>query len=110
MPAQDRSRGNQAMAAQCPGQSPDEGGEHGPVRPVQAGSRVDATEYGDLVDSTRSSTSLVEDVRPISWTNPSTCRKIKYSRRSDNAGIMSDQRSSLVSDPSPTSGTPQVIT
>jgi hypothetical protein len=49
MPAQDRSRGDQAMAAQCPGQSPDEGGEHGPVRPVQAGSRVDATEYGDLV-------------------------------------------------------------
>ena len=34
----------------------------------------------------RSSTSLVEDVRPISRTNPSTCRKIKYSKRSDTPG------------------------
>ena len=30
--------------------------------------------------------SLVEDVRPISRTNPSTCRKIKYSNRSDTPG------------------------
>jgi hypothetical protein len=33
--------------------------------------------------STRSSTSLVEDVRPISRASPSTCRKMKYSNRSD---------------------------
>jgi hypothetical protein len=28
----------------------------------------------------------MEDVRPISRTNPSTCRKIKYSSRSDTRG------------------------
>jgi LuxR family transcriptional regulator, maltose regulon positive regulatory protein len=30
--------------------------------------------------------SLAEDVRPISRTNPSTCQKIKYSKRSDTPG------------------------
>jgi hypothetical protein len=49
-----------------------------------------------------------EHVRPISRTNPSTCRKIKYNNRSDTPGIMSDRRSPLVSDTGPTSGTPQV--
>ena len=49
MPAQDRVRGDQAMAAQCSGQPLDEGGEDGPVRPVQARSWVGAAEYGDLV-------------------------------------------------------------
>jgi hypothetical protein len=29
---------------------------------------------------------LVEDVRPISRTNPRTCRKTKYSKRSDTPG------------------------
>ena len=38
MPAQDRVRGDQAMATQRWGQPPDEGGEDGPVGPVQAGS------------------------------------------------------------------------
>jgi hypothetical protein len=36
--------------------------------------------------STRSSTSLVTEVRPISRTSPSTCQKIKYSNRSDTPG------------------------
>ena len=36
MPAQDRVWGDQAMATKCSGQPLDEGGEHGPVRPVQA--------------------------------------------------------------------------
>jgi hypothetical protein len=49
MPAQDRVRGDQAMAAQCSGQPPDERGEHGPVRPVQPWSWVGAAEHGDLV-------------------------------------------------------------
>jgi hypothetical protein len=49
MPAQDRVRGDQAMAAQCSGQPPNEGGEHGPVRPVQAWSRIGAAKHGDLV-------------------------------------------------------------
>jgi hypothetical protein len=49
MPAQDRIRGDQAMAAQCSRQPPDQGGGHGPVRPAQAWSWVDAAQYGDLV-------------------------------------------------------------
>ena len=49
MPAQDRARGDQAMAAQRSRQPPDEGGEHGPVRPVQARSWVGAAEHRDLV-------------------------------------------------------------
>ena len=49
MPAQDRVRGDQAMATQRSGQPLDERGEHGPVCPVQAGSGVRATEHGDLV-------------------------------------------------------------
>ena len=49
MPAQDRVRGDQAMATHCAGQLPDEGGEHGPVRPVQAWSWVGAAQHGDLV-------------------------------------------------------------
>ena len=36
MPAQDRARGDQAMATQRSGQPPDEGGEDRPVPPVQA--------------------------------------------------------------------------
>ena len=49
MPAQDRVRSDQAMATQRPGQPPHQGGEHGPVHPVQARTWVGAAEYGDLV-------------------------------------------------------------
>ena len=49
MPAQDRVRGDQAMARSCSGQPPDEGGEDGPVRPVHARSWVGAAQDGDLV-------------------------------------------------------------
>jgi hypothetical protein len=49
MPAQDRVRGDQAMATQCAGQPSDERGEHGPVRPVQARSRVGAAKHRDLM-------------------------------------------------------------
>jgi hypothetical protein len=37
------------MAMQGSGQPQDEGGEHGPVRPVQARSRVGAAQDGDFV-------------------------------------------------------------
>ncbi len=49
MPAQDRFWVDQAMATQCAGQPLDEGGEHGSVGPVHAGSRVGAAEHSDLV-------------------------------------------------------------
>ena len=74
------------MATQCAGQPPDEGGEHGPVRPIQAWSWVVRRRTATSWRSTRSSTSLVKDVRPSSRTSPSTCRKIKYSSRNDTPG------------------------
>ena len=49
MPAQDRVRGDQAAAAQCPRQPLNEGGQHGPVRPVHARSWLGAAEHSDLV-------------------------------------------------------------
>ena len=49
MPAQNRVRGDQAMATQCSGQPPGEGGEDRSVRPVQAWSWVGTTQDGDLV-------------------------------------------------------------
>jgi hypothetical protein len=49
VPVQDRARGDQAVAPMGSGQPPDEGSEHGSVRPVQARSRVGAAEHGNLV-------------------------------------------------------------
>ena len=49
MPAQDRVRGDHAVATQWSGQPPHERGEHGPVRPVQARTWVGATEHRDFV-------------------------------------------------------------
>ena len=49
MPAPDRVRRDQAMGPQCAGQPPHEGGEHGPVGPVQTWSWVGAAQDGDFV-------------------------------------------------------------
>jgi hypothetical protein len=83
MPTQDGVRGDEAMAAQCSGQPPDEGGEHGPVCPVQRGLGLVRRSTATSCRRTRSSMSFVEDARPISRTSPSVCWKIRYSSRSD---------------------------
>ena len=49
MPTQDGARGDQTMATQAAGKPPDEGGEHGPVRPVHTWSRVGSPEDSDLM-------------------------------------------------------------
>ena len=49
MPTQDRVRSDHTAAPQCPGQSPHEGSEHGPIRPVEARPRVGAAQDGDFV-------------------------------------------------------------
>jgi hypothetical protein len=49
MPAQDRVGGDEAVATQCAGQPPHEGGEDGSVRLLKAWFRVAALEHGDLV-------------------------------------------------------------
>ena len=49
MPAQDGVGGDQAMAPQRSGQPSDEGGEHGPVRPLQTRCGVGAAHHRNLV-------------------------------------------------------------
>jgi hypothetical protein len=49
MPTQDGARSDQTMATQAAGMPPDEGGEHGPVRPVPTWSRVGSAEDSDLM-------------------------------------------------------------
>jgi hypothetical protein len=83
MPAQDRvggdrrwrrsSRGNRRTRASNTGWSVQ------PKRGLGLVRRSTATSCR----STRSSTSLVEDVRTMSRTSPSTCQKIRYSSRSE---------------------------
>ncbi len=49
MPPQDRVGGDQTMTTQCAGQALDQGGEHGPVSPIQARSQVGAAQDRDFV-------------------------------------------------------------
>ncbi len=49
MPAQDRVRGDQAMATQRSRQPPHERGEHGPIRPLQTWLRIGTAQHGDLM-------------------------------------------------------------
>ena len=108
MPAQDRVRGDQAMATQCAGQPPHERGEHGPVRPVQARSWVGAAQDGDLVAQHEELDVLGGGRAARQQDQPEHLPEDQVEQPQRHAGIMSDQRSPLVSDPGPTSGTPQV--
>jgi hypothetical protein len=62
------------------------------VRPVQVWSRVVRRSTATSCCKMGSLRSLVEDVRLISRTSPSICRKIRYGRRSDTAAIMPNRR------------------
>jgi hypothetical protein len=77
------------VVAQPRRQPPDQGGEDGPVGPIQAGSGVGTA---TSCRSTNSSTSLAEVLRPSSKTSLSIWRKIRYSSRSDTAAIIPDHR------------------
>ena len=109
MPAQDRVRGDQAMATQCAGQPPHERGEHGPVRPVQAWSWVGAAQDGDLVAQHEELDVLGGGRAAQQQDQPEHLPEDQVQQPQRHAGIMSDQRSPLVSDPGPTSGTPQAL-
>jgi hypothetical protein len=71
-------RGDQAMTALDRGQSSDEGGEHRPVRQVQARRRVGSAEDGDLVTQHEQLDVLDADVRPSSNDHPRSWMKIRY--------------------------------
>ena len=107
VPAQDRVRGDQAMGSQCSGQSLDEGGEDGPVRPVQGWSLVGAAEHGDLVAQHEEFDVLGGGRAAHQQDQPEHLPEDQVQQTRRHAGIMSDQRSPLVSDPVPSSGTPQ---
>ena len=99
MPAQDRVRGDQAMATQRSGQPPDEGGEHGPVRPVQAWSWVGAAQDGDLVAQHEELDVLGGGRAAHQQDQPEHLPEDQVQQPQRHVGIMSDQRSPLVSDP-----------
>jgi hypothetical protein len=109
MPPQDRVRGDQAMATQRAGQALYERGEHGPVRPVQARSRVGAAKHGDFVAQHEELDVLGGGRTTRQQNQPEHLPEDQIEQPQRHAGIMSDRRSPLVSDPGPTSGTPQAV-
>jgi hypothetical protein len=99
------------MATQAAGKPPDEGGEHGPVRPVHTWSRVGSPEDSDLMTQHEhlhlrgGGCAAQQQDQP-----PSTCRKIRYSNRGDTTVIVPERgarRSTLVNGRARHSGTPQ---
>jgi hypothetical protein len=86
MPVQDRVQRDQAMTTQRAGRPPHEGANTARSAQSMRGRGLVRRKTATSCRSTRSSTSLVTDVRLISRTSPSTCQEIKYSNRSDTLG------------------------
>jgi len=108
MPAQDRVRGDQAVAAQCAGQLLHEGCEHGSVGPVHAWSWVGAAQDGDLV-AQHEELDVLRGGRAAHQHNQSEhLAEDQVQHAQGHVRIMPTRRSPLVSDPGPSSGTPQV--
>ena len=100
VPAQNGVRSDQAVAPKCSGQPPDQGGEHGTVRPVQAWSRVGAAEHRDFMPQDEQ-LDVLGGGRPAHQQDQSEHPlEDQIEQRSDTAAIMpnrQDRRSSLVS-------------
>jgi hypothetical protein len=105
MPTQDRVRGDQAMEAQCSGQPPDEGGEHGPVHPVQAWSWVAAAQDGNLVAHEELDV-LADGPAAHQQDQPEHLPEDQVQQRQRHTRIMPNRRLSLLNAPAPSSGTP----
>ena len=101
MPAQDRVRGDQAMATQRSGQPPHERGEHGPVRSVHARSWVGATQDGDLVAQHEELDVLGRGRAAHQQDQPEHLPEDQVQQPRRHIGIMPIERSLLVSDPAP---------
>ena len=95
------------MATQRSGQPPHESGEHGPVRPVHARTWVGAAQHGDLVAQHEELNILGGGCAADQQDQPEHLQEDQVQQPQRHVGIMSDRRSPLVSDPGPTSGTPQ---
>jgi hypothetical protein len=98
------------MSRHCAGQQPHEPGEHGPVRPIQARSWVGAAQDGDLVAQHEELDVLGGGHATPQQDQPEHLPEDQVQQPQGHAGIMSDRQSPLVSDPSPTYGTPQAAT
>jgi hypothetical protein len=81
MPTQDRVLSGQTMAAQCSGEPPREGGEHGPVRPVQTRQWVSAAQDSDLVAQHEELNVLGGGHATHCRIIPSTCEKLGHDPR-----------------------------
>jgi hypothetical protein len=86
MPAQDRARCDQAMTTQRLRRPLDQGGEHGPVRPVHVRSRVGAAQHSDLKAQQEELEVLGGGRADREWDQSEHRQKIKYSSRNDTAG------------------------
>jgi hypothetical protein len=96
------------MAMQGSGQPLDEGGEDGPVGPVQAWSWVGAAQDGDFVAQHEELDVFGGGRADRELDQPEHLPEDQVRQSQRHLGIMSVRRSPLVSDPGPTSGTPQV--
>jgi hypothetical protein len=96
------------VTTQCAGQPPHERGEHGPVRPIQARTRVGATQHGDLVTQHEELDILGGGRADHQQDQSEYVRKDQVQQPQRHVGIMPTRRPPLVSDPGSTSGTQQV--
>ena len=94
------------MTTQRAGQPPHEGGEHGPVRPVQAWSWVGAAEDGGLVPLDEELDVLGGGRAAHQQDQSEHLPEDQIQQPQRHVGIMPNSRLLLVSDPGPTSGTP----
>jgi hypothetical protein len=79
----------------APGQRRDEGGEHGPVRPIQARSWIGATQDGDLVPQHKQLDILGGGRTAHQQDQPKHLPEDQVEQAQRHAGIMSDRRSPL---------------
>ncbi len=106
MPAQDRVGCDQAMATQCSGQPPHQGGEDRSVRPVHAWPWGRAAQDGDFVAQHEELDVLTGGRAAHQQDQSEHLPEDQVQQPQRHAGIMSDRQSSLVSDPGPACGTP----
>jgi hypothetical protein len=107
IPTQDRVRSNRAMPTQRSGQPPYKHGEQGSVRPVHTRPWVGAAQHGDLMAQHKELDVLGGGRAAHQQYQSKHLPEDRIQQPQRHVGIMPNQRSSLVSDPGPTSGTPQ---
>jgi hypothetical protein len=98
------------MATQYSRQPCDKGGEHRTVCPVHARTWVGAAQHGDLVAQHEQLDVLAGGRAAYQQSQREHPAKDQLQQPQRHVGIMSNRRSRQVSDPAPSSGTPQVQT